>query len=195
MPHVASFNPARVARQPQLGEFRVLCSTQSQVFRFQTRTILRRVESNLVRMTGGAKVKRFVIRGTAAAAFCGASALAADLPTKAPPALAPTTSCFASLYDYINSSAQDCALAWSGITLYGAIDIGADYVTHGVPFNGAMNSARARLNPGHPRLGLSIRNLCSQPTTRKKPITLPHNSSRYTDLRPIAGKRMLKTDP
>jgi len=36
-------------------------------------------------------MKQFVIGGTAAAAFCGASALAADLPTKAPPALAPTT--------------------------------------------------------------------------------------------------------
>ena len=111
-------------------------------------------------------VKRFVIAGTAAAAFCGASALAADLPTKAPLALAPTASCFASFYDYINSSAQDCPLAWSGITLYGAIDIGADHVTHGVPFNGAYpqgvepliskNSQGARLSIAPNGLGQSV---------------------------------------
>ena len=117
-------------------------------------------------MTGGTKVKRFVIGGTAAAAFCGASALAADLPTKAPPAPAPTTSCFASFYDYVNSSAQDCALAWNGITLYGAIDIGADYVSHGVPFNGAYpqgiepliskNSQGARYSIAPNGLGQSV---------------------------------------
>ncbi len=117
-------------------------------------------------MTGGTKVKRFVIGGTAAAAFCGASALAADLPTKAPPALAPPPSCFASFYDYINASAQDCPLAWSGITLYGAIDIGADYVTHGVPFNGAYpqgvepliskNSQGARYSIAPNGLGQSV---------------------------------------
>jgi len=73
----------------------------------------------------------------AAAAFCGASALAADLPTKAPPASAPSTWCFASFYNYISSSAQECPLTWNGITIYGAIDIGADYMTHGVPFNRA----------------------------------------------------------
>jgi len=36
-----------------------------------------------------------------------------------------------------NSSAQDCPLTWNGITVYGAIDIGVDYMTHGAPFNGA----------------------------------------------------------
>ncbi len=122
--------------------------------------------SNLVRTAGGAKVKRFVIGGTAAAAFCGASALAADLPTKAPPVPAPTTSCFASFYEYINSGAQDCPLSWSGITLYGAIDIGADYVTHGVPFNGAYpqgvepliskNSQGARFSIAPNGLGQSV---------------------------------------
>jgi hypothetical protein len=72
-------------------------------------------------------VKRFVIGGIAATACCGASALAADLPTKAPATLAPATSCFASFYDYVSSSAQDCPLTWNGITVYGAIDIGVDY--------------------------------------------------------------------
>ena len=55
----------------------------------------------------------------------------------APATLAPATSCFASFYDYVSSSAQDCPLTWNGITVYGAIDIGVDYMTHGVPFNGA----------------------------------------------------------
>jgi predicted porin len=82
---------------------------------------------------GGNKLERLVVG--AAAAFWGASAPAADLPTKAPPAPAPATSCFASLYDYVNSSAQDCPLAWNGITVYGAIDMGVDYMTHGAPFN------------------------------------------------------------
>src|SRR5208282_2655539 len=77
----------RVARQPQLGEFRVFRSTQFQVFRFQTPTILKRVSVKSGKNDRGTKVKRFVIGSTAAAAFCGASALAADLPTKAPPAL------------------------------------------------------------------------------------------------------------
>jgi hypothetical protein len=92
--------------------------------------------------------------------------LAADLPTKAPPAFAPTASCFASFYDYFNSSAQDWPLAWSGITLYGAIDIGADYVTLGVPPNGAYpqgveplisrNSQGARYSIAPNGLGQSV---------------------------------------
>jgi hypothetical protein len=76
-----------------------------------------------------------LIGGAAAFAFCGASTLAADLAIKAPPAPTPAISCFASFYDYINSSAEDCPLAWNGITVYGAIDIGVDYMTHGVRFN------------------------------------------------------------
>ena len=76
-----------------------------------------------------------LIGGAAAAAFYGGPALAADLPIKAPSAPAPATSCFSSFYNYINSSAQDCPLAWNDITFYGAIDIGIDYVTHGVRFN------------------------------------------------------------
>ena len=111
-------------------------------------------------------MKRVVVGGTVVAAFCGASALAADLPTKAPPTPAPGTSCFANFSDYINSSAQDCPLSWSGITLYGAIDIGAGYVTHGVPFNGAYpqgiepliskNSQGARFSIAPNGLGQSV---------------------------------------
>jgi predicted porin len=65
---------------------------------------------------------------------CGAQG--ADLPTKAPvPPSAP--SCFASATVYFQASPAECPLTWNGITLYGSIDIGAGYQTHGVPFNGA----------------------------------------------------------
>ncbi len=78
---------------------------------------------------------RFSSSATALASLvCGAQA--ADLPTQAPaPASAP--SCFASLADYLLASAEECPLSWNGVTLYGRIDVGAGYETHGVPFNGA----------------------------------------------------------
>ena len=87
------------------------------------------------RLMSAIRQRGILIGGAAAAAYCGASALAADLAIKAPPAPAPATSCFSSFYNYINSSAQDCPLAWNGITVYGAIDIGVDYMTHGTRFN------------------------------------------------------------
>jgi hypothetical protein len=110
------------------------------------------------------KMMRFSVGGAAAAAFCGASALASDLPTKAP--AGPATSCFASLYDYMDSSAQECPLTWNGITVYGAIDVGVDYMTHGAPFNGAYpqgvetliskNSQGARYSIAPNGLGQSV---------------------------------------
>jgi predicted porin len=110
------------------------------------------------------KMMRFSVGGADAAAFCGASALASDLPTKAP--AGPATSCFASLYDYMDSSAQECPLTWNGITVYGAIDVGVDYMTHGAPFNGAYpqgvetliskNSQGARYSIAPNGLGQSV---------------------------------------
>jgi predicted porin len=71
-------------------------------------------------------------------AFAG-SAYAADLPTtKTPPVLA--KSCFDSFYDYMNASAQDCPLSWKGITLYGQIDVGAGYSSHGANLNPSWNN-------------------------------------------------------
>jgi predicted porin len=35
------------------------------------------------------------------------------------------------------ASPEQCPLSWNGVTLYGRIDIGADYQSHGAPFNGA----------------------------------------------------------
>jgi hypothetical protein len=71
--------------------------------------------------------------------LCGFALLcraeAADLPAQTPPpASAPP--CFASFVDYFLTSAQECPLAWNGVTLYGRLDFGCGYETHGVPFNG-----------------------------------------------------------
>ncbi len=66
-----------------------------------------------------------------------------DLPTISAPA--PVSSCFASATTYFQASPQECPLTWNGITLYGTIDIGAGYQTHGVPFNGAYPNGVERL--------------------------------------------------
>ncbi len=61
---------------------------------------------------------------------------AADLPAEnAPEAAPPPTNCFSSLWTYLNSSASDCPLSYAGITLYGTLDVGYGYETHGVPEN------------------------------------------------------------
>ena len=62
-------------------------------------------------------------------------ARAADLPVKAPAPASPAPSCFASPVSYFEASPVECPLTWNGITLYGAIDTGGGYQTHGVPFN------------------------------------------------------------
>jgi predicted porin len=64
-------------------------------------------------------------------------AQAADLPTKKTPPAPPATNCYASFYDWLDSTAADCPLSYMGVTVYGQIDVGADYNSHGVPFNGA----------------------------------------------------------
>jgi predicted porin len=75
------------------------------------------------------------LAGAAALTSLLCRAEAADPPPQAPPpASAPP--CFASFVDYFLASAEDCPLAWNGITLYGRIDVGAGYESHGVPFNG-----------------------------------------------------------
>jgi predicted porin len=114
-------------------------------------------------MPGGIKMKRFVAGATVAAAFCNASAFAADLPLKAPPA---TSACFDNFYNYITSSAQDCPLALRGVTLYGVVDMGVDYMTHGARFNSvypqgvevliAKNSQGARYSIAPNGLGQSV---------------------------------------
>ncbi|MBV8474384.1 MAG: porin [Hyphomicrobiales bacterium] len=76
----------------------------------------------------------------------GGGALAADLPTKkAPPAPPPATPCFASFWDYLNSTPAQCPLSYLGVTLYGTIDAGVGYSTHGAALNPAYPNGVAEL--------------------------------------------------
>ena len=71
-----------------------------------------------------------------AGAACATEASAGDLMvTKAPPAAAataPPAAC-TSFEDFISTT---CPLTWNGITLYGTIDGGVTWQSHGTPFNG-----------------------------------------------------------
>src|SRR5271165_1172310 len=60
---------------------------------------------------------------------------AADLAPKSAPEGAPPPDCFSSLWTYLNSSTDDCPLTYAGVTLYGTLDGGYGYETHGVPGN------------------------------------------------------------
>src|ERR1700683_2158507 len=76
--------------------------------------------------------KRVLLACTAIAVVT-TSARAADVPiaypTKAPP---PTGAACASYEDFRDT---DCSLTWHGITLYGTYDVGAGWVSHGLPEN------------------------------------------------------------
>jgi predicted porin len=73
-------------------------------------------------------------------------AQAADLPTKkTPPPIAPAASCFASFYDYLDSTPQNCPLSYLGVTLYGQIDAGAGYSSHGAALNPVYSQGVAEL--------------------------------------------------
>ena len=52
----------------------------------------------------------------------------------------PSASCFSSVYAFLDTAPKDCPLRWNGVTLYGAIDVGAGYSSHG-----------AALNPNYPQ--------------------------------------------
>jgi predicted porin len=74
---------------------------------------------------------------TFVAAIIACVARAADLPTQPEtPAEDSSRPCFASLFNFLTSSPEDCPLTRNGVTLYGRYDVGAGYETHGVPFNG-----------------------------------------------------------
>ena len=60
---------------------------------------------------------------------------AADLQTTKAAAESLEPDCFSSLWTYLNASADDCSLTYAGITLYGALDGGYGYSTHGAPGN------------------------------------------------------------
>ena len=61
------------------------------------------------------------------------NAAMADMVTKAPPPAAVTApAACSSLWDFIVTS---CPLSWYGITIYGTVDTGVTWQSHGTPFN------------------------------------------------------------
>ena len=63
------------------------------------------------------------------------AAYAADLPTAgAVQESGASSSCFASLWNWLNASVSDCPLTHRGLTLYGTLDVGYGYDTAGVAF-------------------------------------------------------------
>ena len=58
-------------------------------------------------------------------------AMVTKAPMVAPAAITPPGFC-GSAYDFFVGS---CPLSWAGVTLYGTVDIGGTYQTHGTPFD------------------------------------------------------------
>jgi predicted porin len=92
-------------------------------------------------------MKCLTIALLASAGVVCAGAQAADLPTTKPTeAPAPASRpCFDSLWDYMDSTPSECPLTWKGITLFGVIDAGYGYSSHGANFNGAYPQGVAEL--------------------------------------------------
>src|ERR1700674_2224607 len=81
-----------------------------------------------------------IFAATAVSGPNGALAAEADLMTKAPalaapPLVAPTLP--ATCTGVSQFFLTDCLLSWYGISVYGTVDTGYGYQTHGAPFNGA----------------------------------------------------------
>jgi hypothetical protein len=77
---------------------------------------------------------KILLASTAAIALCSA-AHAADLPvyTKAPPA--PIAPALVSCTSAVQFIVTDCPLTYYGITVYGTVDMGGGWESHGAPYN------------------------------------------------------------
>jgi len=76
----------------------------------------------------------FAVILAAAAASCEVEAWAADtMPVKTPPAAAASTP--KTCTDGWGFISTDCQLTWQGITIYGAIDGGFGWQSHGAPWD------------------------------------------------------------
>src|SRR6516165_2784702 len=66
------------------------------------------------------------------------AATAADMATKAPPptAVIAPVAC-SSLWNFLVTS---CPLSWYGITIYGTVDAGVTWQSHGAPYNGSLTA-------------------------------------------------------
>ncbi len=79
-------------------------------------------------------LRHLLLASTAGLLLVG-GAQAADLPTKKTPPAPPATSCFASFMSWLDSTAANCPLSYMGVTVYGTIDMGVGYESHGVDWN------------------------------------------------------------
>ena len=80
------------------------------------------------------KSRALLAAGSAALFFgCASTAYAADMApvvTKAPPAPSGPMSC-TSVQDFFLTG---CQLTWYGVRIFGTVDVGGGYQTHGAPF-------------------------------------------------------------
>ena len=87
-----------------------------------------------------------MIFGLAGAAYATDASADDIMATKAAPAATTTASLppatCSSLEDFIVTA---CPLTWNGITLYGTIDVGVTWLSHGAPFNGTSAVGAAYL--------------------------------------------------
>jgi hypothetical protein len=85
------------------------------------------------------------------------SAHAADVPIAYPTKAPPPAAC-ASYQDFRDT---DCSLTWYGITLYGTYDVGAGWVSHGLPENGYNYEGESLVNRNgnHPQYLVAPNNL------------------------------------
>src|SRR5579871_2325181 len=98
-----------------------------------------RLDARMFCECSGTAMKGNIVAATLAAAglaLVAEAAIAADaaLPTKAPALITPSTP--ATCTNVPDFFVTDCILSWYGIQLYGTIDVGGDYQSHGARFNG-----------------------------------------------------------
>jgi predicted porin len=85
-----------------------------------------------------------IILGSSDAAH--AADVSADaMPTKAPPPVATSQPAQASCAGLVALFTTSCPLSWYGITLYGAVDTGVAWQSHGTPFNGSFPNGTEQL--------------------------------------------------
>src|SRR5271156_3816139 len=98
-----------------------------------------------------------ILMACTAMAVVATSARAADVPVAYPTKAAPPAACtsFQDFYD------TDCSLTWHGITVYGAYDVGAGWVSHGLPENGYNYEGESLVNRNgnHPQYLIAPNNL------------------------------------
>ena len=105
----------------------------------------------------------------AAGVSCAVEAWAADtMPVKTPPAASAPKTCT----DGWGFISTDCQLTWQGITVYGAIDAGFGWQSHGAPFDPRSAAGASYLiqkQNRSPMWGAAPNALTNQPLESKEP--------------------------